>query len=245
MLPGLPVRPSARRGVVAAVLAASALVAGCSRSAQSHLDAGDKYAAEKKPAEALIEYRNAVQKEPMLVSARVKLADAQLSAGDLARALGEYVRAADLAPKDIDLQLKTANLLLRAGRYDDARGRADRVLALDPKRAEAHMLRANAMAGLSDFAGAVEQMQQALAIEGKAGYYANLGAIQLAQGQNPGAEQSFRKALELEPASIPVRLAWIQFLWGAGRRDEAEVVLKEAHRLAPTNETVNNALAAH
>ena len=181
----------------------------------------------------------------MLVSARVKLAEAHLKVGDVAGALGEYMRAADLVPKDLDIQMKTAGLLLRVGRFEDALGRADRALAIDPKRADVHMLRANAMAGLSDFAGAVEQMQQALAIEGKAGYYANLGAIQTAQGHRPGAEQSFRKALELEPTSLPVRLAWIQFLWGSGRGDEVEAALKEAHRLAPKDPTVNNALATY
>ena len=222
-----------------------ASAAGCSRSAQSHLDAGDTYARDKKDAEALIEYRNAVQRDPMLAPARLKLAEAYLKSGQAERAVGEYVRAADLMPRDLAVQLKTGGLLLRARRFDDARGRADKVLAIDPKSADGLVLRANALAGLSDFAGAVEQMQQALAIEGKAGYYANLGAIQLAHGQRDEAEQAFRRALELDPTSMSTQLAWINFLWAAGRSTEAEAALRQAHGLDPKDRTVNGALATY
>ena len=86
-----------------ALLVACALTAGCSRSAQSHLEAGDRYVAAKRDAEAQIEYRNAVQRDPMLAAARVKLAESYLRSGDTGRAVGEYVRASDQLPRDADI----------------------------------------------------------------------------------------------------------------------------------------------
>ena len=67
------------------VLAAGA----CSRNPQSlkarHLARGDEYAAQKKFAEAAIEYRNAVQAVPQDGDVRIKLADALWEAGELGK----------------------------------------------------------------------------------------------------------------------------------------------------------------
>ena len=100
-------------------------VAGCSRSAQSFVERGDAQLKNGNVAAAVLEYRNAVQKDPMLAPARQKLADAYLRQGNGAGALAEYVRAADLLPKDADAQVKAGSLLLLAGRAEDAKSRAD------------------------------------------------------------------------------------------------------------------------
>ena len=65
---------------------------------------------------AVLEYRNAVEKDPMFAPARVKLGDAYLRQGNIAGALAELVRAADLLPNDTDAQLKAGSLLYAAGR---------------------------------------------------------------------------------------------------------------------------------
>jgi tetratricopeptide (TPR) repeat protein len=159
-------------------------LAGCSKDAQGYLKAGNEYYAKEKYREAIVEYRNAVQRDPALAEARLKLGEALLKVGDGGRALGEFVRAADLLPNDASVQVKAGTLLLLARQFDDAKVRADKALKVEPQRAEAHVLRANALAGLSDFEGAIAQMQQALAIENRAGFYANLGALQLARGKS-------------------------------------------------------------
>ena len=81
---------------------------------------------------AALEYRNAVEKDPMLAAARLKLAEAYVRQGNGAGALAESVRAADLLPQDADAQVKAGSLLLFAGRVDDAKARADRALATQP-----------------------------------------------------------------------------------------------------------------
>src|SRR5262245_44732826 len=111
-------------------------IAACTRdpevAKQKYIASGDRYLASGKIAEAVIEYRNAVQKAPRAGDARVKLADAYVSAGVGGPAVEEYLRASDLLPDDSAVQIKTAGMLLLAGRFDDARLWAEKVRAREP-----------------------------------------------------------------------------------------------------------------
>src|SRR5204863_7085114 len=61
---------------------------------------GDRYVAQQKYAEAVLEYRNAVTRVPESGEALFKLASAYEKLGDMGSALREYVRAADLMPSN-------------------------------------------------------------------------------------------------------------------------------------------------
>ena len=117
-----------------AVLVVSATLA-CSRSAQSHLERGNAYLEKNNVDAAILEYRNAVEKDPKLAAAYVKLGETFLKKGDGAGAIGAYVRAADLLPNDADVQLKAGSLLLMARKPQEAMARAEKVLAANPKNA--------------------------------------------------------------------------------------------------------------
>ena len=60
---------------------------------------------------AVLDYRNAVGKDPMFAPARLKLAEAYMRQGNGAGALAESVRAADLLPNDAEAQVKAGSLL--------------------------------------------------------------------------------------------------------------------------------------
>src|SRR5262245_28121463 len=82
---------------------------GCSRDPEKlkveYVASGDRYVAEKKYAEAALQFRNAIAEDARFGEARFKLASALEKSGDLPGAYREYVRAADLMPKDITAQL--------------------------------------------------------------------------------------------------------------------------------------------
>ena len=228
----------------AGVVALTVAMAGCSRSAQSHLERGDEYIAKGDIAAAVLEFRNAVEREPTLGAARLKLADAYLRQGDGNGALAEFVRAADLLPNDIDTQVKAGTLLGMAGRFEDAKARADKALAVNPTHVDALVLRANAMASLKDLDGALEQMQQALRLDPRAALQTNLGAIEAARGNREEAEAAFRSAVQSDPKSAVAQVALGQFLWTAGRQDEAEQAFKAALAAEPANPLPNRWLAS-
>jgi tetratricopeptide (TPR) repeat protein len=128
---------SGLRSPSALIICAAVVFGGaCSRDPHAamlkYAKSGDAYMAAGKTAEAIIEYRNAIDKDPRAGDVRVKLADAYLAQGDGAKAIGEYVRAADVLP-DATVQLKAGKLLLLARRFDDAKVRAEKALAAETK----------------------------------------------------------------------------------------------------------------
>jgi putative PEP-CTERM system TPR-repeat lipoprotein len=194
--------------------------------------------------EAIIQFRNALQKDPLAGDVREKLGEALLRTGDMANALGEYTRAADLRLDDVALQVNAGNLLLLAGRFDDAKARAEKALAKDAQNVEALTLSGNALAGLRDLDDAVAQVEEAIRIDpNRSGTYSSLGAIELSRGQKDAAEQAFTRAVELEPNSARTHLALGNFYWLIGQTQDAEQSLTRAIQIEPRNLLINRALA--
>jgi len=205
---------------------------------------GDAMFAKAQYAEAVIEYRRAIQFDARYGEAHRKLAETYLKAGDGGNAIREFVRAADLLPDDADLQIKVGNFLLAGGRFDDARVRAEQVLKTSPRSAAAHVLRGNALAGLKDLDGALSDMEAAIAAEpGKGVTYANLGLVQHLRGDAMKAEEAYKVALQADPASVPIRLSYANYLIVVKRLDEAEAQLKEAFERDRKSPMVSRALA--
>jgi len=211
---------------------------------QKHLARGDEFAAAGKLAEAILEYRNAVQADARAGDARVKLAEAYVRTGDGGKALAEYVRAADLLPDDVDVRIKTGSLQLLAGRFDEAKRLADDVLAKNASHVDGQILLANALAGLKDFNAAVVEIEEAIRLDPDRGAsYTSLGAFEIQRGNADAAERAFKKAIELNSESVPARLALANFYWATARWEPAEKELRKAAELAPADAIVHRALA--
>src|SRR4029079_10687170 len=152
--------------------------------------------AEKKYADAIIQYRNAVAQDARYGEARLKLGIAYESSGDARNALREYVRAADLMPDNVGAQLRAARLLVSAGLYPEAKARAVAALAKEPKNTTGLILLGNALAGLKDIDGAISQVEEAIDAEPELTFsYANLGVFELRKGDRTAAEAAFKRAV--------------------------------------------------
>ena len=222
-----PTRLFAQQLSVTLVVVVLAAGAGCRRdpaaAKRSYVESGDRFEAAGRHAEAVVQYRNAIQQDARDGAVRLKLANAFLAVGDFANGLREYVRAADLRPDDLDLQVKTGNLLLVARQSDDAKARAEKVLAKDPGYVDAQILLANALAGLKDLDGAVAQIEDALRIApDRSGTYSNLGFLELSRGKRDAAEEAFKRAVKLQPNSVLAHLALGNFYWLTDRSPDAE-----------------------
>src|SRR5688500_3787679 len=83
-------------------------VSACSKDPEvakrEFLASGDRYFAEQKFAEAVVEYRNAIQQDPRFGEARFKLAETYIAIRQPAQAIREYIRAADLLPDNDEAQ---------------------------------------------------------------------------------------------------------------------------------------------
>ena len=119
--------------------AAALLVSGCNSetAARQAFQSGNTYLSEQQYAEAIIEFRKAIQLDPRFGEARYKLAEAYVNIGDTVAAYSEQIRAADLLPDNMEAQLKAATYLLASGQFRDAKTRALRVLQREPRNVQA------------------------------------------------------------------------------------------------------------
>src|SRR5690349_14135963 len=105
-----------RRSAISVLVLGAVTLTACSRDPETakreFLASGDKYLADKKYTEAILQYRNAIKEDARFGAARIKLTDAYLATGDVRGALGESVRAADVMPNNVDAQLRAGSLLL-------------------------------------------------------------------------------------------------------------------------------------
>lgn len=207
---------------------------------------GEQYFAEKRYAEATLEYRRAVQADPKFGRARFKLAESLSANNELKEAYTEYVRAADLLPGDVDVQIRAGNMLLLGRRFQEAKDRARKILEANPNSLPGLLLLGNALAGLRDLDNAVAVTRRATEVEpDRSGVYANLGALALAKGDRAAAEQAFATAVEKNPRDAGAWLAQANFYRAVGEFDNAERSLRQAVGVEPDNPRVNRAIASH
>jgi tetratricopeptide (TPR) repeat protein len=221
-------------------LALAASISACAGSPQArkadHVQKAERYVSAGKLAEAVIEYRLAVEADPQAGDAQLALADAYFKVGDMRHAAQAYVRAADLLPSRLDVQLKAGTFMLAGGRFDDAKVRAEKALAITPGDVDSHILLANALAGLRDPEGAMAQIEEAVNLDPKrSATYTSLASIEIGRGRAEAAEQAFRRAIELDDKSTMAHLAAGNFYWASGRLPEAERELSRGLALQPDN----------
>ncbi len=88
---------------------------------------------------------------------------------------------------------------------------------------DAHILLANSDAALDDVGESLREMQTVIGLApDQSRVYLNMGYLQLNAKQAAAAEQNFLKAIELDPKSIPARLALGNFYQQQKRWAEGE-----------------------
>src|SRR5262245_8631996 len=73
---------------------------------QEFFASAEKYVAENKYQEAIVQYRNAISTDPRFGEAHYRIAEAFTHEQNLRQALIEYIRAADLMPTNVEAQLR-------------------------------------------------------------------------------------------------------------------------------------------
>lgn len=233
---------------VAVVSMLATLPSACSRdparAKRAHLERAGGYVQNRQYAEAVIEFRRALQEDPRDGELRFQLAEVLMHVNDYGAAMREYVRAADLLPARVDAQLKAAKLLLLSGHFEDAKTRARRVLELEAGNAGARVLLGYSLAGLKDLDAAIAELHQAILVDpGRSPSYSSLGVLQLVRGDQTAAERAFTSAVDIDPQSVDARLALTHYYWSIGRLKEAEDVLRRALALNADDQRSNRVAA--
>ena len=225
------------------------MLTGCSRDPnvrkQKYLDSGEKYSAEGKYREAVIQFRNAILIDSRFAQAHYDLSQAYLKLGDSNDAFQELTRTVDLAPDNYRAHTDLANLLDAVRNPDgspvedtlkQAKTHLDILREKQPNNPETHEAWANYYAAQNKIAAAIQEMQQAIAADpNRSESYLLLALLQLRSNQPEQAEANFKKATEIDPKAMNAQLALGGFYQTRNRLPEAEQQFKHAIDVDPKN----------
>ena len=233
------------RTLVLALVAA--LAAGCASRQQAMRAAitrGDDYMRAGRASAAVIEYKNAIKRQPTSAEAYRKLGDAYAAQARAEDAYRAYCTAVDLDPKDGHSRVEAGRLLLSAGRASEALVRAEQTLERDEQNVDAQILAGRALAKMHRFDEAFAQIEAAIAVDHRPSAYAALGDARLEADDRAGAEQAYRDGVARSPQSVDAHVVLAQFLIAADHPVEAEIELKAAVAANPRSEVANRAIAS-
>ena len=232
---------------VALILIVSFLTA-CSRDPnvrkQKYLESGQRYFEKGKFAEAAVEFRNAVGIDPAYADAHYHLALSYLKTQQRLLANEELARTIELQPENYRARVEMAKLLIAGGNLQQAQLQSDLLLKQRPHDAGSHFVSANLLAAQGHLAAAIQEMQNAIALDSNdSDFYRDLALMQLKNGQSEAAETNFKKAIETNPKAIDSRLMLANFYQMRSRFGDAEQQLRSAIEIDPQNPELRAAVA--
>ena len=202
------------------------IAAGCDNTtAPEHLESARGYFDQGDPQTAVIELKNALQKDPELAEARLLLALDHARAGRYPDALREFERALDLGLEDERLLPGLLESKNRLGRHQEVIGELEGRTDLTP---ELSVLLGDAYVASEDL---VKARPLYLAAVDLAAANRGLGTIAWIQGDTERAEHYLNQALEIDPDD---RQAWVrkgELALALGSYPDAEAAFSRARDL--------------
>ena len=201
---------------------------------------GDAYFADGKYAEAILEFKNAIQLDPQDAQAHYKLGLALLKRGsgpaDLQEAFHSISKSVKFDATNLEAQLKLGEFFLLSRKFDKAQEKAELILEREPNNLAAHLLLGHAYGGQQQLDKAIAAFQTALTLDPKRlQTYFYLGTQYQLHKEPKAAEQTYRKALQIDPDATPTYLALGAFYAAQGQAVKAEESYKQAIALQPKN----------
>ncbi len=178
---------------------------GCSKedTKEARLLRANSFVAAGEYDKAEQEYREVLRLAPADPVAERQLAIVYHDQGQLARAYPLLKKIAELQPDDLEIQLKLGQTLLNSREYQQVRDIALRILETHPGDEQALLLLADSVGASSDDIEETRKIIEELRKKDqeRAGYYLALGALDLQQKNDAGAETNIKTALKLDQRS--------------------------------------------
>jgi tetratricopeptide (TPR) repeat protein len=247
---GLWIQWNVRAGLGAVTLLLTlALLSGCFRDPnvrkQKYLESGQRYSAEGKDREAVIQFSNALKIDKNFADAHYALAQAYAHMGALSAAFGELLRTVDLQPTNYKARIDLGNMLLAGGRIDDAQAQANAVMAAQPNNADLHALLARIAAKRGQKDVALTEIRRALELDpNEAALHETFAMLEVGDSaQGSAVEAELKKSVALEPKSLNAKLLLAAYYVKNSRWAEAEQASRSAIATDPKNLSARESLA--
>ena len=207
------------------------LLWGCSTDPNTqrinYLKKGQGDATDRRYQEAIIEFRNAIRRDPKSAVSHDQLASVYLAVGNKDAAYSELREAVALDAKNVDAQLRLIGLLLERRQYKEAKAAIEKVLAIDPNNAQAHSNLGQVYFAMRDLPHATLELQKAVTLNPQqVNYYSALAAIYLASGKPLEAQGVDNEAIRANPKSVDAHVALGEFYFSQGKLAEAEAEMR-------------------
>lgn len=234
----------------------AALFTACTRDPnvrkQKYFDSGQKYFAQGKYREAVIQFSNAAQIDPRFAQAHYQLSQAYLKLGDSQRAYPELMRTVELAPDNYRARIDIANLLVTVRNPDGspvqdalekAKVQLDELRATQPNLPETHEAWSNYYAAQNNLPAAVQEINAGIAADpSRSESYLLRALLELRSNQNQQAEDDFKQAVKADPKAMNAQLALGGFYQSHNDPDKAEQQFRNAISIDPNNPAPRAAL---
>ena len=203
--------------------------------AEKFLKSGDQYFAAEQYLEALIEYKNAVQRDPDSARARLGVGQCYLRLGRGVRdARYEMEKAAQLDPALAEAHRELCKLAFIERDVKRAAQHAKRLKELAPDDPEAGLMLAACLDAGGDPDAALKEISAATGRAGAASKtFTAAGDLHLKQRNFDQAEAAYRQALEQDPSDRVPRVGLAAALRSQGKLDDAKQQLDLALQEAP------------
>ncbi len=225
-----------RLSLIPLFLLGAVLTLGC-QSDEEHvatfLERGDAYVAEGQDKEAIIEFKNVLQRDPENAAAHEALSLAYLRVNKPREAFWEMSETARVAPDNIEAHLRYGTIAAAVGDHELSLEQAEIVLNLDSNSARGHTLRGQSREAREDYAGAEEDFGAAIAAEPSApAFHFLLGGFYERRGRTEEAEAAYRKLMTVEESYVAATSLARVVLKDPLRLEDSRQVLEKVVELA-------------
>jgi tetratricopeptide (TPR) repeat protein len=226
------------------------LLLDCSSSPEAmlakHTKRGDRYYAERKFPEAVIEYRNAVKAVPKDANAHWKLAKAALATKDIRTAYWELRKVVELDPGNYEALGRLGEICVLAGRTKEARSAADKLIASRPNDPEGYILRSGVMVRSGKVDDAIDYLKKAAELDpARVTIQLTLGNLYFMKHDARAARTWYDKALATDPNDVDVHVTRGNYFFASGDGKDGEKEYRTAIRLSKAPEDLRIQLAEH
>jgi len=195
-----------------------------------------RLALDRGKSDAALRYAQQVLKEdPQQAVAHYLAGSAYANLKDLPRAEAELQTYIQSEPKSADGLTRLGDVRLMQHRYDEAEKEFEKALAIDSKQMKALTGLVNLYGSRGQKDKAIARIRQQIALGETAALYNLLGTTYSDMGELGPAEQSLKRALELDPHSSNTHTLLGSLYLREKANDKAVAELQEAVRIDPQN----------
>jgi tetratricopeptide (TPR) repeat protein len=190
--------------------------------AQESFDAAQRLFAVARYNQALVACDRAIGLKPDLADAYVLRGRAHMAQYEPERAIPDFTRAIEMRPRDAEVLLDRANAYIDQRNYPSAISDAASALALNPKLSRAYNLRGTVLRALGQPQKAIEDFDQAAALEPNQDNYFQRGATYQILGDHRRAIQDFTLAIAWDPDKAQAYFARAESERAVGEMEQAK-----------------------